>query len=435
MVDAVVDSVATLNAEETLALRRIEQRAVWRAGIAGALSAGVTVAAMLLLRDIEASQPWGYWTWVLGVGALAAAVEIGFLYWDTLRSVRQMARAAGMKLVDGQEQDFVVLALARAALELPSPRRNQLRVDPLRETSRTAVLLATLVYKSKIALSSFLLKALLSRALGRLAARAALELVAVPVTAVWNMFVSRKVLREARLRVMGPSLASTLAQWVQEPLREQEPSPENEPWQEHGVPAAVAQTEGTHGGAIHGGAVHGAAVHGDTAPQPATPNGDESVPARRTRAALKGERMAARQHHVREVEQQPRVDAPCVPGRTLALWAIGTAFVKNRKVHPNVQALVRAMGQNEQVAEAPDLGDCPRFLRALKAAPARGRSAALRALVASSILDGKMTRFEREWLEVVFTVVGQQAPLAALKVACARFAGGQAFDPAAFPEL
>src|SRR5690606_29955414 len=138
---------------------------------------------------------------------------------------------------------------------------------------------------------------------------------AVPVTTVWNMFVSRKVLREARLRVMGPSLASTLAQWVQEPLREQESSHENEPGQEHGVPAAVAQTEGTHGAAVydaavHGAAVHGAAVHGETQPQPATPNGDESVPARRTRAALKGERMAARQHHVREVEQQPRVDAP-----------------------------------------------------------------------------------------------------------------------------
>jgi hypothetical protein len=126
-----------------------------------------------------------------------------------------MAKAAGLRVHTASELDeAVALALARAALELPSPPHNLLDVDPHREASRFALIAASLLYKAKIALTNFLIKAVLRSALGRVATRAVLDWVALPVTAIWNAVVMFQVLQEARLRVMGPSAAVLLADWA-----------------------------------------------------------------------------------------------------------------------------------------------------------------------------------------------------------------------------
>lgn len=214
---ASVSPVSDLDAGERRELRSIERQAVARAGLAGALSAGVTAIVTTRVLPLEQTDPVQYWEWVAGVSALTAIGEVVYLYWDSLRAVRQMARSSGVTLYTGATLDQgVALSLARAALELPSPRTNPLGVDPHREASRWQLLAASLLYKAKVALSTFLLKALFRRVLGRFAARAALEFVAVPVTAAWNMIVCYRVLREARIRAMGPSLARQLAGWIRE---------------------------------------------------------------------------------------------------------------------------------------------------------------------------------------------------------------------------
>jgi hypothetical protein len=255
-----------------------------------------------------------------------------------------MAKASGVALYAGETLDeAVALALARAALELPNPRDNVLGVDPHREANRWQLFAASLLYKAKIALSTFVLKALIRRVFGRLAARAALEFVAVPVTAIWNMVVCARVLREARIRAMGPSLASDLARWVV----------------------------------------------GD--------GGGRGMSTELSR---------------------------------LVAWALGTSIVKNRRVHPNWAALVAQLklpGKFEG-----DFGDCPRFLAAFKAASQPARHAALRALVAAALLDGRFSRLERAWIEVVFTMAGLAPPLAEVERACQAFVAGDGFEPGAF---
>lgn len=332
--------VHVLDAAERSELVRIERLAIVRAGVAGALSAAVCTAAIVWFAPSEALDRVGYWTVVGVASALTAVVEIAYLYWDAVRSVRSMAQASGVKLYAGSAlQRGVALALTRAALELPQPHTNPLRVDPFRETAKWQVLVASLVYKAKIALTGFVLKALLRRALGRLATRAALEAVAIPVTAVWNMLVCRWVMREARLRAMGPSLATDLAPWIR--------------------------------------TIDGQSVN---------------------------------------VE--------------LVAWALGTSVVKNRIVHPNWTALVDALELPHGVRDATrDFGDCARFLAALKGASSCDRRAALRALVAAAILDGKVTRLEREWLEVTFAVAGYTFADEAVMAACKSFVAGNGFEP------
>lgn len=206
------DAVHVLNARERAALLRIERGAVARAAAAGALSAAACAAPAVALHAMRAAQPARYWALYVGACAVASVAEMVFLFWDGLRSVRALARTAGLDL--GAEAmtrgRAVASALARAALEIPNPPDAVEGVNPWREASRFTLTVAPLLYKLKITLTNFVVKFLVRRALGRAATRVLLELLAVPINAVWDALVCWLIIHEARLRVMGPTAAHEL---------------------------------------------------------------------------------------------------------------------------------------------------------------------------------------------------------------------------------
>ncbi|MEM9191075.1 MAG: hypothetical protein AAGF12_17975 [Myxococcota bacterium] len=210
------DELHILNDREQRDLLRVERMMVLRAALVGALSALVSGIAELLAQPTLGADPdaatWGqqavFWSIVGGATAVATAFEVAFLYWDALRSVHTMARAAGIDLFPAEEETTAVArSLTRAALEMPSPTRGPHQINAHAEISKWQVLVATLLYKLKIGITSFLLKALLRRLLGRAALRVWLVFVSVPVTAAWNAVVAFWVIREARIRAIGPSRA------------------------------------------------------------------------------------------------------------------------------------------------------------------------------------------------------------------------------------
>jgi len=218
-----VDGIHVLNRDERARLRAIQRGAIVRACVAGALStvvAGTTEIALRRRIDVDHASLEGaaeFWAVLGGVTAVAAVLEIAFLYWDGLRSVHRLAMTAGLDLFptaggaagegarQHEEELRVAGAMARAALELPNPTAELFGVDPRRDASRVRLALASVVYKAKVSVSNFVVKALVRRALGRAMVRSFLPLVAVPITAAWNGFVCWLVLREARIRAMGPS--------------------------------------------------------------------------------------------------------------------------------------------------------------------------------------------------------------------------------------
>jgi hypothetical protein len=217
------DPIHVLNPDERRALSRIERHAVIRAALAGALSATASAIASMLAHishpvdgvNVSWHNLVTYWGWVGAVTLVASVIEIAFLYWDALRAVHRMACAAGLQFDRAAERasDHEVLAtLTRAALELPNPLNPFDGIDPRRETSAIVVVLISALYKAKVALTTFIVKALLRGALGRAAARAILDFAAVPVTALWDAIVCLYVLREARLRILGPSAVLELLQ-------------------------------------------------------------------------------------------------------------------------------------------------------------------------------------------------------------------------------
>lgn len=212
------DAVHVLNPDERAALRSIARAAVARAAVAGALSGLACAVPALLLPplapDASTAAMARHWGIVGAVTVVASVLEIVFLYWDGLRAVHALAHAAGLDLADDEHGRDALWALARAALEMPNPADAEPGVDPMREASRWRVVLASTLYKLKVALTGFLTKALLRRALGRAATRAVLELVAMPVTALWDGIVCWLILREAKLRVLGPSAALELTAMI-----------------------------------------------------------------------------------------------------------------------------------------------------------------------------------------------------------------------------
>ena len=228
-------AIHVLDARERAEINRIERAGVVRSALAGALSALIAVVGVWLADERFAVPEEGglldhavYWGVVFGIGGVAAVFEVVFLYRDALRHALLMARAAGLPLFDEDDASVdaeIAGSIVRAALELDNKQEaGRLGINPLREASKWRLLLYSLLYKGKIAVTSFLLKLVIRRAMGRAAVRGAvIELVAVPVTAAWNAVVTWLVLRETRLRIMGPSAAASLVDelWARAPASPQ----------------------------------------------------------------------------------------------------------------------------------------------------------------------------------------------------------------------
>jgi hypothetical protein len=212
-----IDEIHVLNPDERRGLRRVVRGAVLRAAVAGVLNALVTGFGALYATRFLGPRPehptpselLSYWSVFGALAAVFAVAEIAYLYWDALNAVRELSAVAGLELGANENGD-VARSLARAALELPNPVNASLGVDPAREASKLQLGVASLVYKLKISASNFVFKALVTRAFGRVLARSLLAFTAIPINAAWNALVCWAVLREARIRVMGPSAAVEL---------------------------------------------------------------------------------------------------------------------------------------------------------------------------------------------------------------------------------
>ena len=244
---AAVDALHVLNPQERAALRRVEVGAITRAAIAGALSGGACALTEVIADREFPTDLVTYWTLMAVVTIVASVAEIAYIYWETLRSVHELARVAGLELFgqDRQTSDEALIdALARAALELPNPVDRRVGVNPHREAKKWQLVLISLAYKAKVGVTNFVVKLLVRRIASRAALRGFLPFVALPVTAMWNGIVMWMVLREARIRAMGPSAVEELVKVIFEDAPTL--SPEGKLSAVRAVAAAIVRTQDLH---------------------------------------------------------------------------------------------------------------------------------------------------------------------------------------------
>lgn len=78
-----------------------------------------------------------------------------------------------------------------------------LGLDPYYGLKKSSVFIMNLFFALKATLSNLVFKILIQRVLGRYAVREVMDLVGIPIFAFWNAWGTRKVLREARIIIMG----------------------------------------------------------------------------------------------------------------------------------------------------------------------------------------------------------------------------------------
>ena len=149
--------------------------------------------------------------WVLNGGVLimCCLVEILCLYWFSIKNAVNVATALDLVLLPmNRDRAFVSNTLVRAALEMGPDNEPVYGVDPLVERSNKEGAFSKILkglYMAKIVLSGFILKIVLKRVLGRVAAKGSLAFMAIPATSLWNALVAHVIMREAKLRGLGIS--------------------------------------------------------------------------------------------------------------------------------------------------------------------------------------------------------------------------------------
>jgi hypothetical protein len=201
-----------LNPSELDQIRKIERWAVGWACLAGAISGGILGASEMVVRNLLVedmdSANWQeqlpYWSVYLAVALVVSGIEILFLYWNTLRAVARNSVIAGVAISGAELEEAMARGLSRAALDMPNPREPLYGIDPYARIPRLKLLAYTVVYRVKVGVTSFLIRVLFRRIFARAALRFFIPFLAIPVFAVWNGLITWWVLREARIRIMGP---------------------------------------------------------------------------------------------------------------------------------------------------------------------------------------------------------------------------------------
>ena len=202
-------------------MRSIESGVVWRGAFAGAACGFVSALGVELADQFQFAGSDLFWEGLpyylisFGVGAIATVFEITFILWDGARSALRIGELAQVfDVQESVELERMELSLVRAGLDVPAPRTPWRGIDPLLGSSRWKILIFALLYKLKIAGTSAIVKGLFgkisARLSGRILSRSVVELAAVPVFAFWNAYICRRVMREARVRALGPSLTEEL---------------------------------------------------------------------------------------------------------------------------------------------------------------------------------------------------------------------------------
>jgi hypothetical protein len=188
----------------------VERWTVTWASMAGVISGGILGLAEVVVRRwyLDDNSDWRQqvwpWTFYLLLAVVVSGVEILFLYWNALRGVGRTSALAGLGLAEGGENEVLARGLVWAAFEFPNSQEPVFGIDPYARTPRWKLRARRILYRMKVGVSSFIFRVLLRRLLGRAALRFAIPLMAIPLFAIWNAFITWRIMRQARIRSVGP---------------------------------------------------------------------------------------------------------------------------------------------------------------------------------------------------------------------------------------
>lgn len=155
-----------------------------------------------------------YWAGYMLFAGIVTVLEIGFLYWNSLRGVAQVSRLAGLPYPSGSPMppavQLTIHGVSRTALEYPSAGHRIYGVDPHAYLHGWKLTCRAILYRLKVSLSSFVLRLVMRRLLGRLTLRGMLPLLSGPLYALWNGWIAARITQDAYLQARGPALVEQM---------------------------------------------------------------------------------------------------------------------------------------------------------------------------------------------------------------------------------
>jgi hypothetical protein len=189
---------------------QITRYAVLLSFIAGALT--TTPAVIFEIYYQHDFTPMSYYLWLGIITVIMLILELGYLYWLAIKSVHEITHMLGYQETEHDpllpSAYAIPNLMSRAALELPDPIVKHLGIDPNAYISKRKLLLLGLLYKAKVMLTSLILKIALRKIAARFGVRMGFIWITIPVTAIWDAYVTYKVINDAKVRLFGYSLAT-----------------------------------------------------------------------------------------------------------------------------------------------------------------------------------------------------------------------------------
>jgi len=198
-------------------LRAITRRCVAIAALAGVVSGALVGGGEMYIREtilgdeeVPLHLSWRVWAGFYAFVGVLSALEIAFLHTLAISGVRSIVDSAGAPLAPHGHSLMLAHGIARGALESPNPRDPVFGIDPYALVPKWRLLLLNLAYKLKVSASGVFLRMFMRRLTARLAIRSFVPLLAGPLYAGWNAFILWRIMRETRIRALGPGAIDSI---------------------------------------------------------------------------------------------------------------------------------------------------------------------------------------------------------------------------------
>lgn len=226
------DKLYILSEDQLKALKKIRINTYIKAGLAGALGIFLLYIPYNLFGESLFPKRSFFIPWIemdveleiefLVYSLVLVLVEIYYLTYVNIKAVSAIAKACGCPNNSDPYLEDNVNALVNVGLEKKQKDLKKLGINPFDGLSKVGVWIFQMLIKLKAAVSGFLWKLLIKKILGRYALRMLVDLLGAPLYAAWNIYASRKVMNEARVRVMAPPLINKFSYHLYEEFKDNE---------------------------------------------------------------------------------------------------------------------------------------------------------------------------------------------------------------------
>ncbi|PHR34265.1 MAG: hypothetical protein COA38_03970 [Fluviicola sp.] len=226
------DDLFILSVEEKEKLRKIRNSTYLKAGLAGALGIfllyipyNIFGETLFPKRDVWIPIYGNYIQLeieFLIYSVVLVFIEIWYLTFVNIKAVDGIAKACGCLNPENSNFEEEVNSLIRVGLEKKHKELEKVGINPYEGLSKWGVMAFQILIKMKAAITGFLWKLFISKILGRYALRMVVDILGAPIYAIWNIYSSRKVMNEARVRVMAPPLINNFAIQLETEFKENE---------------------------------------------------------------------------------------------------------------------------------------------------------------------------------------------------------------------